>query len=625
MYLPLLFLPSQRTTNPPPQLNRKLATARALLSYEQKCAETRLLEAAEAQRQLRVKLLHLEPECENLLEDIQDRDRYVEEVDRVLAAQTERLQWAEAAVVRYKERNKELEEKLQTRLASEGSERGVLVAELEELRNQGRALEEKIKLLENELDAERKKSSDMNPKLATQRDELVAAQKELAKLKEENKGLKEENKEMEEETITLQADKAAQKDEITSLKTRLQDHVDRLQKAITAKKSLEAEHRAERDALIKELHVLRTELEDAEASAKRAAHQAYKSAVQQAEQAAGARAELEKEISALRAELTETRATVSRIQASPSTSDPNQNLLALQSALTAEKAARAALEKELATQTRDWGYKEELYKATLDRTQAKLAKSVAAKKITATFTAPATKIPITDNPKKRPAPRVLPLDDDDDKVKRPRQERPATSDFSLTPFFTKHAVVTTDSPLTPSVGAPGDDTMIRAERSMVMPAAIESSEPTRLLLAGTNRKRKAPKAAAAAPAAAPIEEEEAEVAPEPKAKPKAKPRAKKAEKEVDTILPGIFDSPSADAVPVPVKKRKKPVVPVAQRMNAFREDDGTGKIVVATGESGERGAAAAGLAVRTGVFTKEISPAKKRPEVLKSWFPGGKK
>lgn len=694
------------------QLNRKLTTARALLSYEKKCAETRLLEAAEEQRQLRVKLLHLEPEYEAIQQDCNNHERYIGEIDKTLAVTNERLSWSESAVIRYKQRIKELEVKLQAQQIIEGSEKNLVEAELEALRIRYKTIEEKLKSSKNELEQERQ-----NSERAIEPRELQNVQNEVATLLRENRELRQTVSSLEAERVSLRG-------EITTLQTRLQNQaqesvanhsrestnsaekrelereLSRLraelastQKESTQNQTLKASNTAEKKELEKELSRLRVELKLAQNEFSANKTLAASNAVEKKElekQLSNLRAELksalkesaenlthdtsnsaekkdlEKELSRLRTELksaqkasttqiaslenelsnskkllNSTQKTVAELRTTAPTSIVSNAEADLKADVAKEIAARKKLEKDFYNFVSDSDEKHALLKSKLDASRAKLAALRAA---TNTVVAPVA-----------PMVPLMTMDDLSHSVKRPRKEGPKTSDFSLTPFFKKHAVVTTGSPLSPSAVVVGDDATLggddttivdrsmRAERSILIPSAIESTEPTRLLLAGATRKRKLPSKPAPAPAPAPIPEEESEEEAPHKPQPKKK-RAKKVPGKAVPEPVHIFDTPAKDEPKAKGKKNMPPTSifdddpPVAKAVpkkrrrpvgltQAFREDDGTGRLVLA-GDSADAPGGAGLTTLRppvSGVFTKEISPPKKRPEVLRQFFAGKKK
>lgn len=611
-------------------------------------------------------------------------------------------------MIRYKQRIKELEVKLQAQQIIEGSEKNLVEAELEALRTRYKAIEEKLKCSKSELEQERK-----NSERAIEPKELQNVQNEVATLLRENRELRQTVSSLEAERISLQGEittlqtrlqnqaqefvanhareSTAEKRELekelsrlraeltstqkestqnqtlkasnTAEKKELQKELSRLrvelklaQNEFSANKTLEASNAAEKKELEKQLLNLRAELKSAlKESAENLTHDASSSAEKK---------DLEKELSRLRTELksaqkasttqivalenelssskkllTSTQKTVTELRNTAPTSIVSNVEADLKADVAKEIAARKKLEKDFYKFVSDSDEKHALLKSKLDASRAKLAALRAA---TNTVVAPVA-----------PMVPLMTMDDLSHSVKRPRKEGPKTSDFSLTPFFKKHAVVTTGSPLSPSavvVGGDatvgGDDTTIidrsmRAERSILIPSAIESTEPTRLLLAGANRKRKLP--SKPVPAAAPILEEESEEEVPLKLQPKKK-RAKKVLEKAAPEPVHIFDTPAKDEPKPKAKKQHVPptsifdddppatkAVPKKRRRpvgltQAFREDDGTGRLVLAGDSADAPGGA--GLTLRppvTGVFTKEISPPKKRPEVLKQFFAGKKK
>lgn len=514
--------------------------------------------------------------------------------------------------MRYKQRIKELKENLETRLVSEGSERGTVEAELKALQTRHKDVEEKLKRAKNELEREQQ-----NSKRAIEPKELLAVQSELEVLQGEIKGLR--------QTVSsLEAEKTALRDETTTLESRLQDHIEKS----AANQTLETSHTAEKGKLEKELSSLRTELKSIR------------------EESTTKITALENDLTYSRQRLTSTQTALSELRAAAPVAIPParpQVEADLRADVAKEIAARKKLERDYFKFVADSDEKQALLKSKLDSARAKVS---ALKAANAEAAAAATTAPL------------MTMDDLSHTIKRPRKEAPKTSDFSLTPFFTKHAVVTTDSPLSPSAHVVGEDATVggdettivdrsmRVERNIRIPSAIESTEPTRLLLAGAARKRKAPAKAAPPPPPAGIPEEssgeESLLKPQPKKKRAKKvpekapestrifasspekddPKPKPARKNSIAQPTSIFDEDPPANKPAP-KKRKRPA---AAPVRAFREDDGTGRLVVA-GDSAEA-SDVGGLTLRapvTGVFTKEISPPKKRPEVLKRFFAGGKK
>lgn len=648
------------------------------------------------------------PEYEAILQDYQNHDRYVAEIDRVLVVTKQRLDWSENTVARYTKRISELEEKLQAQLISEGSEMGAVQAELEALSSRYKAVEEKLRSTKNELEQECKKSAS-----AIAPEKLLATQNEVSTLQKENGGLSQMVSSLEAEKTTLQG-------EISNLQTRLQDQATKS----AANQTREATNTAERRELEDELSLLRIELK----SAQQESADSRALGAENTDQ----KNELERELSRLRIELKSAQnAYTTALEASggsekqlshlrtefktESTTDPElENLLSrlhieLESTKYKSNARITLLENNLADTQRVLAAAEAtltelrgapkpdasaieidlkadiaVHFATQKRLQddfftyvSNADERMAQQRLK--FDAMRAKLNAlradvaAGTARVEPVAPVVPrmtMDDLGNSVRRPRKEAPKMSDLSLTPFFTKHAVVTTNSPLSPSAvvvgedtAGDGDDTMIdrsmRIERSILIPSVIESSEPTRLLLAGANRKRKH-LVKAAQSTAIPEESDEEEALPKPKPKkrtrkvpeeseeeeappkPQPKKRAKKVPEKAAPEPAHIFDTPIKEKVkptkkmapptsifddeplttkPVP-KKRKRPVGPSP----AFREDDGTGRLVLA-GDSAEP-SSGSGLTLRPpvqGVFTKEISPPKKRPEVLKRFFAGGKK
>lgn len=604
-------------------------------------------------------------------------------------------------MIRYQQRIAELEQKLQAQLVSGGSEKSVVEAELGVLQTRYKAIEEKLKWSKNELEQERK-----NSERAIEPGKLQAVQDEVATLLRENRELRQtvssleteraslrseitslqtrlkdqaeestanhtreatntaERRELERELSrlrteldstqkdsVLKASNTVEKKELEKELSRLQIELKFAQKEASANKSLEISNATEKKELEKQLSRLRAELKSAlKESADNLTHDASNSANKK---------EFEKELSRLRAELksvqrestaqitalendltnsrkllTSSQNTLSELRAGAPTSILSNTEADLKADVAKEIAARKKLEKDFYTFVSGSDEKYAVLKSKLEASRAKLSALRAA---TGTNTAPVA-----------PMVPLMTLDDLSRSVKRPRKEGPKTSDLSLTPFFNKHAVVTTGSPLSPSAVVVGEDTTgddttivdrsMRAERSILIPSAIESSEPTRLLLVGANRKRKLPVKAAPPPPPAPIPEEESEEEAPQKPQPKKK-RAKKAPEKAAPELVNIFDTPVKDeSKPKPAKKNMPPrsifdedppaarPVPKKRRRpvgstQAFREDDGTGRLVLAGSSADAPGGA--GLILRppvSGVFTKEISPPKKRPEVLKRLF-----
>lgn len=715
-------------------LRRQLATAQSLLSYEKTNHTSTRLEAAEEQRQLRVRLLHLEPEYKLLLADYNSHLTYTTELEDALAATTKRMTWYESAAARgtarvtrleeklressarnkaledmhkgVLERSKELEERLKGRLLEEGTAQGALAAEVEKLKGKCAELDkenaelreaalkkaekvaevvEDYKKLKDEHKKLRASVKDVERELKTQ----AAAVDSLNQENEANKGtIKALTTEHEqaikklksthaaalkaaaspEEIVEARATIETLKDELQTLKVKLQDHVDRLAKSLTSKAATKA-------ALESELATLRLELDDAQSTTQKAVDDATRAAKKEI-------ASLEKQLASLRTDLDAAR------KAPPPPAAKDKDTVA---ALKRETKLREKAESELAELSGQYtALTTKLTSATslLESTRAKLA-ATKTKKVT---------LPETDN-KKRPG---FTMEDLEQSTKRVRKEGPKVSDFSITPFLRKTVPVVgaaasgSEDPATPTMA--GADTiaeMDATEQSVLLPAVVESKEPTRLLLAGAARKRKI----AAEPA---VEEEEEEAqSPEPelvKVRPKAKGKkaaaaGKVVEKVVEKEL-GIFDSPSS--IPVPVKpvaaakpkktaaekkekvsgkekaleKEKAPEkAPAATEKKAaaegkkpgkgkgkgkgimptvFDEDDGTGRLVMNNFGTQDQpplgGPAAAGggggaskkvmpavggdsglmLVPVVSAFNRDISPAKKRPDALKKLFAGKK-
>lgn len=536
-------------------------------------------------------------------------------------------------------------------------------AELEALKSRYKAIDEELMWTRNELKQERKHSEN-----AIEPGELSAAKDEVAALQREIEILQTRLQNQATESTVNQTRETAKRKELEKELSRLQAELESAKNDLTAQTTT---YSAEKKELEKQLSQLQTEMKSAHKE--RSVNQPQKGKndeletqlLQSAqEESTAEKKELEGQLSHLRAEhesaqnqstaqittlennlihtqdlLKTAQTTISRLQAAAPIPLSVVAEADLKADVAKEIAARKKLEKDFYQFVSDSDEKHALVKSKLDAARARIKAMSHA--VHAANVAPVA-----------PTAPLMTMDDLSHSVKRPRREAPKTSDFSLTPFFTKTAVVTTDSPLSPSAVAmgedatvAGDDTMIdrsmRAERSIRIPSAIESTEPTRLLLAGASRKRKPPVKAATPPLPAAIpSDDEAPRKPQPKKK-----RAKKMPAKVAPIAPEavhIFDTPVKeepkakptkknaasifDDIPAatkPAPKKRKRLVGSTQ---AFRDDDGTGRLVLA-GDSGEA-SGGSGLTLRppvTGVFTKEISPPKQRPEVLRQFFSGRNK
>lgn len=317
-------------------------------------------------------------------------------------------------------------------------------------------------------------------------------------------------------------------------------------------------------------------------------------------------------------------------------------ILVLSSALKQETKAREKAQKELAKAQEDWEAKHKGLEAKLETTQKKLK------------AARTTKVPV-ENPRKRGtgSSAHLTMQDLERSAKRPRQKTPPkASDFSLTPFLKKQAQVIADSPdnsRTDDARATGEESIQddAGDRSIMVPAVIESTNPTRLLLAGAGRRTKlstrpeaVPEAEEAPSSRPPSEAEDEEIeedsilmAPPPKVKAKAKAKSTTAKKTTATetsILSSLAEA-KKEAASKPKKKTKKQNGETSFmggiRPTLFNDDDGTGRLEVILDDASQEPRGKGRLKLppsNATAFTKEISPPKKRPDALKK-FQIGKK
>jgi len=349
---------------------------------------------------------------------------------------------------------------------------------------------------------------------------------------------------------------------------------------------------------------------------------------------------LHQEVITLRSELEKTQAALKKASESAATEAEkdgkrkSQEIADLKAALRKETKGREKAEKDLAKSKEDWEAKHGVLESKLESTRNKLAAlkasaasapapapaATAAKTSTSSATASmATRLP-AQNPKKRAS--TLTMEDLESSAKRPRKTPPKTSEFSITPFLkrqtaaadTSVANATTISTTTTTTAAAvtSEADIPEAGETTMIPALIESKEPTKILLAGASRKRKAKNPAVQPDVPEVITAQEVE-------KPKPKPR------------------------------KRKP----AAAKTLFTEDDGSGRLTLAPLAEGEESsapqvtatAAAAGgkkrkngknagegrlagalagsaslLVPSVSAFNNEFSPTKKRPEGLKKLF-----
>jgi len=343
---------------------------------------------------------------------------------------------------------------------------------------------------------------------------------------------------------------------------------------------------------------------------------------------------LQQEIVTLRSELEKTQAALKKASESATTEAEedgkrrSQEIADLKAALRKETKAREKAEKDLAKSKEDWEAKHEVLESKLESTRNKLAASKAsaasapapapAATAAKTSTSSATASTATKNPKKRAS--TLTMEDLELSAKRPRKTPPKTSEFSITPFLKRQTAAadtsvantttisttatTTAAAVTSEADAPeaGETTMI--------PAVIESKEPTKILLAGASRKRKAKNPAAQPDIPEVITAEKVE-------KPKPKPRKRKpaAAKTLFTE-----DDGSGRLMLAPLTESQEPPAPQATAATAGGKKRKNGKNA---GEGGLASAFAEGtslLVPSVSAFNNEFSPTKKRPEGLKKLF-----
>ncbi|KAG0643716.1 hypothetical protein HOY80DRAFT_321268 [Tuber brumale] len=560
---------------------RKVATSNALLAYREACAETLVIEADEEQRKIRAQLLILEARYEKLYQEYSEDKDYFERVEPALRGAYASLRWHEDAVARYQAKNKELQEKYHRNLVGEKSQQGAevaaLQASLEGALGAKKMLQARILRLEDELLEAAAKKSTVDAELSKCKEDLEAYKKSTDALKMQStewegkhRGSAAERQSLQQEVSTLQLD--LQKQQTTA---------------------------AENQSLQQEVISLRSELEKTQASLKKASESAT----------------VEREKDGKR---------------------KSQEVTDLKAALHKETKAREKAEKDLAKSKEDWEAKHEVLESKLESTRNKLVALKAssasapappppAATMTKTSTSSATasmaaKLP-TQNPKKRAS--TLTMEDLELSTKRPRKTPPKTSEFSITPFLkrqtaaadTSVANATTISTMTTIAAAAAVTSEVDAPEApevgetTMIPAFIESKEPTKILLAGANRKRKA---------------------------------------KNPTTEPDIPEATAAEEAgkPKPKPRKRKPVA----AKTLFTEDDGSGRLTLAPlAESQELSAprttvAAAGggkkgkkpgggglagtlggadlLVPSVSAFNNEFSPVKKRPEGLKKLFSG---
>lgn len=357
---------------------------------------------------------------------------------------------------------------------------------------------------------------------------------------------------------------------------------------------------------------------------------------------------LQQEIITLRSELEKTQAALKKASESAATETEkegkrrSQEVADLKAALRKETKGREKAEKDLAKSKEDWETKHEVLESKLESSRNKLAAlkasaasapapapaATAAKTSTSSATAStATKLP-AQNPKKRAS--TLTMEDLELSAKRPRKTPPKTSEFSITPFLKRQtaaadtsvanattisttATTTASAAVTSKSDAP--DAPEAGETTMI-PALIESKEPTKILLAGASRKRKAknPTVQPDIPEVTAAEEVEN---PKPKPKPrKRKPAAAKALFTEDDGSGRLTLAPLAESQELSAPQ----VTATAAAATAGGKKRKNGKN---TGEGGLAGALAGSaslLVPSVSAFNNEFSPSKKRPEGLKKLF-----
>lgn len=354
---------------------------------------------------------------------------------------------------------------------------------------------------------------------------------------------------------------------------------------------------------------------------------------------------LQQEIITLRSELEKTQAALKKASESATTETEkegkrrSQEVADLKAALRKETKGREKAEKDLAKSKEDWETKHEVLESKLESTRNKLTTlkasaasapapapaATAAKTSTSSATAStATKLP-AQNPKKRAS--TLTMEDLELSAKRPRKTPPKTSEFSITPFLKRQTaaadtsvpnattISTTATTTTAAVASEADapDAPEAGETTMI-PALIESKEPTKILLAGASRKRKAKNPTVQPDIPEVIAAEEVE---NPKPKPKPRKRKPAAAKTLFTE-----DDGSGRLTLAPLAESQELSAPqvTATAVTAGGKKRKNGKNA---GEGGLASALAGGaslLVPSVSAFNNEFSPSKKRPEGLKKLF-----
>lgn len=351
---------------------------------------------------------------------------------------------------------------------------------------------------------------------------------------------------------------------------------------------------------------------------------------------------LQQDIITLRSELEKTQAALKKASESAATETEkegkrrSQEVADLKAALRKETKGREKAEKDLAKSKEDWETKHEVLESKLESTRNKLAALKAsaasapapAKTSTSSATAStATRLP-AQNSKKRAS--TLTMEDLELSAKRPRKTPPKTSEFSITPFLKRQTAAadtsvanattistTTTTTASAAVTSESDapDAPEVGETTMI-PALIESKEPTKILLAGASRKRKAknPPVQPDIPEVTAAEEVEN---PKPKPKPRrGKPAPAKALFTEDDGSGRLTLAPLAESQELSAPQ----VTATAAAVTAGGKKRKNGKN---TGEGGLAGALAGSaslLVPSVSAFNNEFSPSKKRPEGLKKLF-----
>lgn len=352
---------------------------------------------------------------------------------------------------------------------------------------------------------------------------------------------------------------------------------------------------------------------------------------------------LQREIADLQLKLEDAQKTVSRVAETATEKEHakkkhKQELAEMKAALKKETKAKEKAEKDLAKSKEDWEARHKVLEAKLEsaRNKAKASSSAAT---TAAATIP-TKVPI-DKPLKRQA---LTMEDLEHSAKRQRKTPPKTSEFSMTPFLKRQVSgMVSTSPAIPKGDAnnatervpPGEPDA--EEQNATAPAVVEGKAPTKILLAGANRKKKAAK-----PNIPAGEGPKQHLASPPPLKPISPPK-------------GTLSLLSSPSPPPPSQSPERPKAKHRKRRAAaqstgeasfysrgikptvFDEDDGSGRLLLNNlGESQDppiprkspQSLFAGGstlLIPSVSAFNAEFSPPKRRPEALKKLFAGGAK